>query len=390
MPNLRSRRAIRLAYGGIVVGTVLVALVMYLFRAGEWVELHEADPMDEPADHVAQSYNGTSDGLQQTVIVPTLDTPFPEGKSAVWCLSFQLAWNAFKTDVVKGPVRLQNGGPVVDRLNAAEPSAADLDTDSYYAAAGLIQDHILETIRGQMAKKFPDVSPLALSSTDPGTVALAYAYMKAGVRYQHMFFNNPNPLVFTDSRGKQTAVASFGITDREKYKDGQNESFRGQVRILWDADKRDQFAIDLSAETAPNQIVLARVKRRESLAATLADLQQNMERAIHNRLGDEDTLLVPNMYWHIEHRFRELEGSDKRLLGPPLAGLYLGEALQIIDFKMDRKGAEVASEAKLGFLDGGPARYHFDRPFLVYLKKRTARHPFLVIWVDNAELLMSR
>src|SRR5262249_46265984 len=159
---------------------------------------------------------------------PTLDTPFPEGKSAVWCLSFQLAWNAFKTEVVKGPIRLQNAETVGDRLNRAEPSSADLDPDSYYAAAGLIKDHILDTIRSQMAQQLPDVTPLALAEPAPDSAAIAYAHMKAGVRYQHMFFNNPSPLVFTDSSEKKTAVASFGITDGEKYRDGQGESFRGQ------------------------------------------------------------------------------------------------------------------------------------------------------------------
>jgi hypothetical protein len=34
-----------------------------------------------------------------------------------------------------------------------------------------------------------------------------------------------------------------------------------------------------------------------------------------------------------------------------------------------------------------PMYYLFDKPFLVYMKKRGAEHPFFVMWVDNAELL---
>jgi hypothetical protein len=30
------------------------------------------------------------------------------------------------------------------------------------------------------------------------------------------------------------------------------------------------------------------------------------------------------------------------------------------------------------------------RPFLIYLKKRGAGHPFFVMWVDNAELLITK
>jgi hypothetical protein len=34
-----------------------------------------------------------------------------------------------------------------------------------------------------------------------------------------------------------------------------------------------------------------------------------------------------------------------------------------------------------------PQRYAVDGPFLIYLQKHGAAHPFFVMWVDNAELL---
>jgi hypothetical protein len=104
------------------------------------------------------------------------------------------------------------------------------------------------------------------------------------------------------------------------------------------------------------------------------------------RVTQLDTLLVPNMSWRIEHHFQELEGTDKVFFNPPLQGLYLDTALQGIQFTMDRNGAAVASSAWLG-AKGGPRDFHFNRPFLVYMKKRDAKHPFFVMWVENAELL---
>jgi hypothetical protein len=32
----------------------------------------------------------------------------------------------------------------------------------------------------------------------------------------------------------------------------------------------------------------------------------------------------------------------------------------------------------------------FYRPFFLYMKKRGAKHPFFVMWVDNAELLIKK
>jgi hypothetical protein len=95
------------------------------------------------------------------------------------------------------------------------------------------------------------------------------------------------------------------------------------------------------------------------------------------------------MHWAIEHRFRELEGRDKRILNGSLPGLYLARALQQIDFRMDRKGALVGSEVRIEFLDGDlHGHYHYDRPFLVLMRKRGAKHPFFLMWVANAELLI--
>jgi hypothetical protein len=44
------------------------------------------------------------------------------------------------------------------------------------------------------------------------------------------------------------------------------------------------------------------------------------------------------------------------------------------------------SEARLG-VAALPREFVFNRPFLVYMQKRGAEHPFFVMWVDNAELL---
>jgi hypothetical protein len=58
-----------------------------------------------------------------------------------------------------------------------------------------------------------------------------------------------------------------------------------------------------------------------------------------------------------------------------------------MEFKLDRHGAEIFSSAYVSPADGGPKELHFNRPFLLSLKKRDAARPFFVMWVDNAELL---
>ncbi len=98
-------------------------------------------------------------------------------------------------------------------------------------------------------------------------------------------------------------------------------------------------------------------------------------------------LLVPNLNWSVRHRFGELEGPDKKLLNSRLRGLYLSDAIQTIDFRLDRSGVELKSESGAIAKASSFGDCLFDHPFLILVKKRSSEQPMLVMWVDNAELL---
>jgi hypothetical protein len=136
---------------------------------------------------------------------------------------------------------------------------------------------------------------------------------------------------------------------------------------------------------------VASVAKQATLAAILADLEKKfaVKHEKHmERFDYINTLLVPNMAWKTTHRFKELEGADKQFLNPMLKGRNLDTAEQTIQFRLDRSGAELSSEAKLSLKsDESDKRYHLNRPFLLYMKKRDAKQPFFVMWIDNAELL---
>jgi hypothetical protein len=355
-----------------------------------WWHSHKQNEGDSPP---LVSFDASSDQLQQTVIVPTLDSPIPEGKSAIWCASFQLAWNRLKDDVTKGPVQITNAQPIADRLNRADQSEDDLDDGTVYAAAGLAKDGIVEHIQTEMARKFPNVPRPELDV--PPTAAVAYAYLAASATYDYPFFENDEPFTFRDSAGKQTAVGSFGVRKKDDY---AYHRLRRQVQVLYcprteimAEQEVSEFIIDPCKTSQPNQIVFARVDRKPTLAETLAYVQEKVAAQVAaqsymSQLNPRDTLIVPNMAWKITHRFKELEGKDKEFLNPALRGLYLDAAIQTIQVRLDRNGAELASEAKV-FVKPGASYFHVNRPFLVYVKKRAGKHPFFVAWVENAELL---
>ncbi|MHC4477639.1 MAG: hypothetical protein ACYTEL_18490 [Planctomycetota bacterium] len=349
---------------------------------------------DRDADELLSStktYDGNSAALVHTVIVPTLDTPIPRGKNVIWCSSFQIAWNELKDNIIKEPVQIIGAQEVADRLNLAKQSRSDVPGESCYAASGFVKDGILAKIQKDMVDRFPSVPEPQFDDVNLMDI-IAYAYLQANVKFKNPFFENRKEFTFTDSKGNKTAVVSFGIRPQDF---GTWRKLREQVEVLFTQHdpgtyKLQGFALDLCKYTKPTQIALARIEPSETLAQTLANLEKKIatsptEKHIHE-FGANDVLLVPNMFWRVTHHFHELEG--KSLGNGGYEGYYIKKAMQMVEFRLDRSGAELKSEAKL-HVASGPSHFMFDRPFLIYMKKRGAEHPFFVMWVDNAELLSS-
>ena len=141
------------------------------------------------------------------------------------------------------------------------------------------------------------------------------------------------------------------------------------------------------------------------VASTLRETVATVEQAISafkddpdydtlRRLRPIDHLTVPDVLYKLTHHFRELEG--KGLDHPHLRGMFVSMALQKIDFSLSRTGVVLRSTGIFGASRSRSAqiakpRYlYFNRPFLIYVKKRQPdAQPFFVMWVDNAELLKS-
>ena len=339
------------------------------------------------------AFSGESKDLRQSVVLPTLDTSMPTGKNVVWCGTIQLAWNRLGKDVLHQPPQVQGAEAVVSRLNQAKFGEDDLPPASYLATAGFAKSGIVDKIKSEMKRRFH--KEVEIDPMEPNDI-LAYAYLEANADFTIPFFDNRKMFFFTDASGKETKVTSFGIEEKHEY---AYQDLRDQIGVLHllrkttNPEELEEFVIDLCRDSSPNQIVVACVPPRATLLETLKDVekktkeharQDNNERG--SRFGIRDVLLVPNLNWEVRHHFAELEGSDKRLLNVGFSNYYIAKAMQTIHFRLDRSGAELASEVQMPCK---PMATHFvcDRPFLIVVKKRGTERPFFVMWVDNAELL---
>jgi hypothetical protein len=337
----------------------------------------------------ALAFDGSSAHLKATQVVPTLDTPIPAGKNAIWCASFLCAWRTLAENVAGEPLSMPGAKDLLASLNAAHDPRPDIPPAALCVAAGWKRNGIEEQIRKELALKFPAKQPPYLANLASNAI-VAWSYLEAQLKFSIAYRQNPGPLAFADGSGRKTSVGSFGLTPGAD----PFSPVRRQPGLLFQKGKPEsgdfEFAIDLCLDSGPNQLIVGRISRPSTLAAALARIEQQAKvpgsgvPAVPKRLTSTDYLLVPDMGWQIAHRFTELEGRP--FTNSKLKGQRLDLAEQDILFRLDRTGVELKSEANLA-VNALPTNYSLDRPFLICMKQRGAPAPYFAMWVDNAELL---
>lgn len=375
-----------------------------IFLAVIFVSVRSFWPIDSREETLAPTplhFDGASYQLARTVVVPTLDAPIPEHKSAIWCLSFQLAWKVLQNELAQEPIQLKNAQSVADLLNRADGWDEELEATDYFATAGRKEDGVYDRIREEMGERFPDV-PVPAADVSMKAV-VAFAYLQTQVKFTHTYRDYNIPLQFIESNGSSASVKAFGVFG-DPYP--EDELRRRQVEVLYynrqngekSEEKTPEFVIDLCRNSEPYQIIVACVDRQATLAQTLEHVEQWITGSPDwgddpPFLKSDERLLVPEMLWRVTHRFEEIEGPDKTFENITLQGLFIETACQAIEFRLDRSGAAVQSKAVLVAKSAESTdrrRFELDRPFLICMKRRDSSSPFFVMWVDNAELMKSR
>ena len=364
---------------------IAAALLIAVGGAAAWFALRDPYTPQTPPPAVP------STDFRSTVMVPTLETPIPTAKNAIWCGAFQLAWNRLKTDVVKEPIKVSSINPLCQALNSSPFSEADLTPESFYAAAGLAKDGIASRIYHEMADRFPGVQPNIPQV--PEMTALAYAYLAASLRFKHGYRQQPDGFTFNGGSGEMIKVNGFGVrpADAHDYRDVYH-----QPRVLYfgEANPVDEVVVDLDPKTEPHQILLAMLKKPATLAEAVAWVEKKAAMGDTLAFSGGETLLVPDVAIGMLHHFSELEGTGRAFENKTLQGSFLAVAQQSVQFRLDRGGAVLRAEALIAAAKSAepraPLQILFDRPFFLLMKKRGAAHPYFAVWIDNAELLEHR
>lgn len=318
-----------------------------------------------------------------TIITPHMGDNIIAGRNILYCMSFQLAWDALKNDIIKEDIRMENEPLLVRFLNKSISSKNDIDKSSYVAMAGLGKDKIIEKIQKALKIKFENNTPVLNTKLRPNDI-LAYAYLYKNLKFTKKFEKIETGINFN---GENRTVEAFGIN---KYSVAKKELAR-QVEVLYYKND-DNFIIRLKPKSAGDEIILAKIKHGNTFFNTIENVKTKISSAKPSGLENGDSLKIPKFNFDIGHEYKELMNKQLKLKKPYFNGYIIAEAMQQIKFKLNEKGAVLKSAAKILMMETAlqepkTRNFIFDKPFLVYLKGKKGNYPYFAMWVENEELM---
>jgi hypothetical protein len=355
---------------------------------GEWLP-GENPPIpvaDFPPEKDAATFGATD-------VLPHPADRIQAGRNYVYCATFQLAWDDFRQLVGDDP-QVEGRPLIATGLNGPAFPRSSLSPASYVARMGPVSAGIHDTILAEMREKFPGVTPTFRDPDRPSDF-LAYAFLQKNLPFAARFDRISEPLVFHAAAG-DTKVKCFGFKEL-KSASSDPAKLKDQVDVLhYESD--EEFVLRLKPKT--DEIVLAKLRPAATLSETLQTVQRLIgmppKKVDRPSLEDKDKLLIPCLGFNGLRHYVELNG--KRIENPGKEAWQIVDAKQSVRFLLNESGARLESDVQLYSDWNGhtpppppkPRMFVFDRPFLLYLKERTAEQPYLVIWVANAELMERR
>lgn len=346
--------------------------------------------------------------MSEVEVTAHLDAEIKPEETLVYCATFQLAWNQLCDKViVQDALCLAGDPPIAQALNQRLIGADDLDEQSYLAMAGFARDGIEERVRSALREKF-DHEPMSdIALRDPDEI-LAYAYLEKALQFATVFPVFEEPLQFSDGG----LVESFGIYEPNPAVEQVHVldyRHRDDFIIRLCGDDEDKIEFGMKAKGFTDDLILAKVPPSSTLQETidkvliratpeghqiamreLREAGRNYHYLLNPKLQPgTETLQIPKIKVDVEHSYTELLGGT--ICNPGWEGYCISKALQAIKFDLNETGARVRSDGALGALGWvieEPRQFIFDKPFLVFIKEREARYPYLALWVGNSEVLV--
>ena len=299
----------------------------------------------------------------------------------VWVGTFNLVWNDFMNDVVKGPIIFVDGeSELANELNKQSFKVNQLSENSYFKIHGQAMGEGLKNkIKNGIKQKFNENSQLIdrIEWNDSNGYVL-YAMLKKEFKFLEPFSTAMGSLEFNNS---ETRVKCFGVDSSNKPDASKN------IEVLFYNSEED-FAIKLKTKESEDVILYKTTGENKSFEENYEKIKIKQSNYTGKTTFEKDDMLrIPFIKVNEEINYDELCGRQIKN-----SKYYIKQALQTIDFELNNVGGSVKSEAVIDATEKALAKSTrkmiFDSDFILYLKETSKEQPYFALKVDNTDVLV--
>ena len=299
---------------------------------------------------------------KQTTFLFAPECGIPAGKNAIYCSTLGIAWDQISA-LFQSSYKIENEYIDLQLLDKSKWYVNSLKKGEYETTI---------TVNAEQQK-----------------IAAKVKFNKA-LPFETVFDSSPdNDFTFNNSK-----VASFSAS-------GGYVTYNNQIDILY-YENDNNFIIKLQPKDPNHEILLYLPKQKpETLSQAFENFKAlrkkgNRERKSNWRyemiLGDY--IVIPKLSFNIESEYNSMTGS-KIIAGSGNLPFEISEMKQQTAFMLDEYGAKIEGQAtaEVATADEGrkdkpiPKKLHFNKPFLIMLKRKDSPNPYFAMWVENTELM---
>ena len=299
--------------------------------------------------------------------------------NSIWVGSFQLAWNEL-INLVGEDIEFEGNYSDLEKLlNEKNFDKTMINEKDYYIKVGVTSEKLKNEIENDVQKKFGAGENILsnINFKNNNSYSL-YSYINKHFNFLVPFDEMKNKDSFNGSEKK---YRYFGV-------DSENmESFKNSVDILFYNNESD-FAIKLSTIEGDEIILYL----NDSCDMSFKDIYSEILDKQRNYVGENkidwgDILEIPYINFETMINYSELCGKT---LGK--SNVYLANAIQSIQFYLDRTGGGIISEAVIRAqtfsTEGVKKKLKFNRSFVLLIKEKDAEIPYFSMKVNDESILV--
>lgn len=301
-------------------------------------------------------------------------------ESTVWIGTFNLVWNDFMDNIVKGKIEFEDGieSNLAKELNKRKFTISELSENSYFKFSGKAVSKTKEKIENEIKEKLNAESDILdkVNFDDPNGIVL-YAMLKKEFTFLEGFdILNVRPFNNSEEKYKY-----FGVNHDNYGLAGKN------VEVLFYNSKAD-FAVKLKTREGEEVILYKSNGENKSFEDSFEELVEKTKRYEGDReFNEADNLVVPFISLSEVINYDELCG--RMIKG---TNYYIQQALQTVNFELTNMGGSVKSEALLhatmrAYIEHG-RDFLYTSDFLLYLKEEDKTLPYLALKVSDTSILV--